>query len=159
MAPTNTEFTRRRWLCAVAPAALGVAWPFLASAHGSAPKAVVWSDPDCGCCTQWVKHLRDHRFVVTHHHVDDVSAVRKQLGMPEKYAGCHVARIDGYVIDGHVPAADIQRLLHERPKAIGLAVPDMPLGSPGMEQGGRKDPYQVLLVGSDARTTVFKSYP
>ena len=159
MATTSIDLTRRRWLCVAGTAALGGTWPAIGAARDLALRAEVWSDPDCGCCAKWVKHLEEHRFVVTHQRVNDVSAVRKQLGMPEKYAGCHVARIDGYAVDGHVPAPDILRLLYERPKAIGLAVPDMPQGSPGMEQGGRKDPFQVLLVGSDARATVFKSYP
>jgi hypothetical protein len=96
---------------------------------------------------------------VTQCRVEDVAAVRKPLGMPERYAGCHVARVGRYVFDGHVPAVDILRLMREQPQAIGLAVPNMPVGSPGMERGGTAEPYQVLLVGSDASSTVIKSYP
>lgn len=112
----------------------------------------------CECCGQWAKHLRNYQFDVTQRQVEDVSAMRKKLGMPEKYEGCHVARVGGYVIDGDVPALDVLRLLSERPRAIGQAVPGMPVGSPGKERGGRKDPCDVLLVGIDASATVFKSY-
>ncbi len=159
MVTTSTDLRRRRWLCGVAGAALAGTLPIGASAHGTEAHLEMWSNEGCGCCGLWAKHLQNYRFDVVQREVDDVAAVRRQLGMPERYAGCHVARIGRYVIDGHVPALDILRLLREQPKAIGLAVPDMPTGSPGMERGDRKEPYQVLLVGFDASATVFKSYP
>lgn len=158
MATTSTELHRRVWLREVAGLAVAGALPVLAFAHGSAVHIEMWSNQGCDCCLQWAKHLRNHQFDVAQRQVEDIAAVRKQLGMPEKYAGCHVARVDRYVIEGHVPALDILRLLREQPQAIGLAVPDMPVGSPGMERSGSKDPYQMLLVGHDGNATVFKSY-
>lgn len=155
---TSTDPTRRDWLIGAGAAALAGTLPLTSLAHGTAPHVEMWSSEGCECCDQWAKHLQNYLFVVTQRKVEDVAAVRKQLGMPEKYAGCHVARAGRYVIDGHVPALDILTLMREQPQAIGLAVPDMPAGSPGMEQGGRKDPYQVLLIGLDASATVFKSY-
>jgi hypothetical protein len=120
----------------------------------------VWKDPNCGCCADWVTHLEGHGFVVK---VLDSgnSAVRSQLGLPQKYASCHTAVTQGYVIEGHVPASDIHRLLKERPPALGLAVPGMPIGSPGMDgpaYGGRSDRYAVLLVEKNGTASVFSAY-
>lgn len=157
MATTSIE-RRRRLLLGASGLALTSVLAGMARAHGMAAHLEMWSNEGCECCGQWARHLQNYQFDVAQRQVEDVAAMRQQLGMPEKYAGCHVARVGGYVIDGHVPALDILRLLRERPRAIGLAVPDMPVGSPGMERGGRKDPYDVLLVGLDGRTTVFKSY-
>ncbi|MFC5302642.1 DUF411 domain-containing protein [Azospira restricta] len=117
----------------------------------------VYKSPYCGCCTEWVEHLRKNGFAVTTHDVDDVPAARKKLGMPERLGSCHTARIGNYVVEGHVPAADIQRLLKEKPKALGLAVPGMPPGSPGMESP-RPVPYQTLLVQPDGSTRVFAQH-
>lgn len=159
MPTTSIDSRRRTWLLGSTGVALIAVLPSLARAHGTAAHLEMWSDDGCECCTQWAKHLQNYQFDVAQRQVDDVAAMRKQLGMPEKYAGCHVARVGRYVIDGHVPALDILRLLREQPQAIGLAVPDMPVGSPGMERAGKNDPYQVLLIGLDANATVFKSYP
>ncbi len=120
----------------------------------------VWKDPNCGCCKDWVRHLEANGFQVL---VDDSgnTAARARLGIPEKLGSCHTAQVGGYAIEGHVPARDIQRLLKERPAAIGLAVPGMPVGSPGMDgplYGGRKDPFDVLLVQRDGRTQVYRAY-
>lgn len=120
----------------------------------------VWKDPNCGCCKDWIAHLEGNGFVVS---VQDQgnTAARAKAGMPQKFASCHTALIEGYVIEGHVPAADIQRLLRDKPKALGLAVPNMPIGSPGMDgaaYGGRRDPYQVLLVQKNGSSQVFNSY-
>lgn len=158
MAPTRTDVRRRGWLLGATSAVLLGALPVMASAHGAAAHLEMWSNEGCECCDQWARHLQNYAFVVTQRKVEDVAAMRQQLGMPEKYAGCHVARVGRYAVDGHVPALDILRLLREQPQAIGLAVPDMPIGSPGMERAGKKDPYQVLLIGLDANATVFKSY-
>ena len=159
MAPISTDRRRRGWLLGATGLALATALPIKGYAHGAAAHLQMWSDEGCVCCDQWAKHLRNYQFDVVQRQVDDVALVRKQLGMPEKYAGCHVARVGRYAIDGHVPALDILRLLSEQPQAIGLAVPNMPVGSPGMERDGPQDSYQVLLVGLDASATVFKSYP
>jgi len=110
----------------------------------------------CGCCGLWVDHLRSHDFAVTTQDVDDVSPFKQQAGITPALASCHTAFIDGYVIEGHVPADDIRRLLQERPDAIGLTVPGMPVGSPGMEVEGRAaDAYDVLLIHRDGSTSVF----
>ena len=159
MPTTSTDPRRRFCLLGATSIALAAALLGIAGAHGAAAHLQMWSSEGCDCCDQWAKHLRNYQFDVTQRKVEDVAAVRKQLGMPERYAGCHVARVGQYVIDGHVPALDILRLMREQPQAIGLAVPDMPVGSPGLERGGTADPYQVLLVGLDASSTVFKSYP
>lgn len=120
----------------------------------------VWKDPNCGCCKDWISHLEKSGFVAT---VSDQgnNAARARLGMPQKFASCHTATVQGYVIEGHVPAADILRLLKERPQALGLAVPGMPIGSPGMDgpaYGGQREPYQVLLVRKDGSSRAFNAY-
>lgn len=92
------------------------------------PPVEVFKSPTCGCCSKWVEHLRSNGFTVNAHDVSDVNTERKRLGMPERYSSCHTASVGGYVVEGHVPAADIQRLLKEKPKAIGISVPSMPLG-------------------------------
>ena len=129
-------------------------------AQSTAPLVQVWKDPNCGCCKDWIAHLETNGF---RSQVFDTgnTAMRARLGMPQQLGSCHTALIQGYVIEGHVPAREIQRLLKERPKALGLTVPRMPVGSPGMdgpEYGGRKDPYDVLLVARDGTSTVFQSY-
>jgi len=118
----------------------------------------VYKDPDCGCCGAWVKHLQANGFRTKVHEVRDMSPHKKKLGVPEQLASCHTAVAGGYTIEGHVPAADIKRLLAERPRAKGLAVPGMPQGSPGMETG-KFDPYDVLLFDTQGKTTVYRSYP
>lgn len=125
----------------------------------------VWKDPSCGCCQDWVAHMESHGFAVTVHDSGN-SAVRARLGIPTRLGSCHTALVEGYTIEGHVPAADVHRLLQQKPKALGIAVPGMPVGSPGMDgpaYGGRKDPYEVLLItsnrmNSDVSTRTFTSY-
>ncbi len=128
-------------------------------AHAASIPIHVYKDPGCGCCTAWVDHLKAAGFAVKVTETGDTSSVRKRLGMPDRFGGCHTATLENYVIEGHVPAAEIKRLLVMKPPAIGLAVPGMPVGSPGMEYGNRRDPYQVLLVDRKGRDTVFASYP
>jgi hypothetical protein len=118
----------------------------------------VWKDPGCGCCTKWVDHLQAAGFKVRTHEVNDMNAARARNGVPQALGSCHTARVGGYALEGHVPAADIKRLLRERPKASGLAVPGMPLGSPGME-ADRTQTYDVLLFTADGRTRVHRHYP
>lgn len=117
----------------------------------------VYKSPYCGCCGKWVEHLRQVGFEVRTHDVNDVPGARKQLGMPDQLGSCHTAKVAGYVVEGHVPAADIQRLIKEKPKAIGLAVPSMPPGSPGME-GPKPMPYNTLLVRNGGDTEVFAKH-
>jgi hypothetical protein len=116
------------------------------------PMVTVSKDPNCGCCEGWVDHLRQAGFAVTTHDMPELSALKNRLGVPEKLASCHTAQVDGYVIEGHVPADAIKRLLRERPAATGLAVPGMPVGSPGME-GGTPDLYDVVMFGKEGQRT------
>lgn len=126
-------------------------------AMAQAPVVEVFKSPRCGCCGKWVEHLRRNGFEVKAHDVEDATAARKRLGMPDRLGSCHTAKVGGYVVEGHVPAADIQRLLREKPKALGLAVPSMPPGSPGMESA-KPVPYQTLLVQSDGSISVFAQH-
>lgn len=119
----------------------------------------VYKSPLCGCCDGWVAHLREHGFEVKVHDVEDTGVHRARLGMPERFGSCHTGVVEGYAIEGHVPAEQIRKLLAARPRAVGLAVPGMPIGSPGMEQGPRVDPYSVLLVRADGGASVFARYP
>jgi len=119
-----------------------------------APRVDVYKSAACGCCGAWAEHLRQSGFEVVAHDVDSVPAARRKLGMPDRLGSCHSAKVGAYAIEGHVPAADIRRLLKEQPQALGLAVPSMPPGSPGME-GPRPVPFDTLLVGRDGATRVF----
>lgn len=126
----------------------------------SKPLVEVWKSPTCGCCKDWIKHLEANGFQVRSRDTGN-SAIRQELGMPNHLGSCHTAQVEGYVIEGHVPAKEIKRLLAERPKALGLSVPEMPIGSPGMdgaEYGGQTDPFDVLLVQRDGKTRVFAAY-
>ena len=120
----------------------------------------VWKSPTCGCCNDWIEHLEANGFSVTSFNEGNSDA-RKRLGMPVRFGSCHTAEVDGYAIEGHVPAGEIHRLLDEKPQAIGLSVPAMPRGSPGMdgpEYGGASDPYDVLLIDSDGKASIYQSY-
>lgn len=125
----------------------------------AATRVQVYKNPSCGCCAAWVDHLKAAGFAVDVTEVDDTAAVRKRFGMPERLASCHTGVVDGYALEGHVPAADIRRLLSSKPQAVGLAVPGMPVGAPGMEVGDRKDRYEVILVDRKGRESVFARYP
>ena len=143
---------------AAALAAAGVLAPLMAQTRTAVE---VWKDPNCGCCQDWVTHLEANGFSVK---VNDTgnNAARSRLGIPKALGSCHTAQIGGYAIEGHVPAADIRRLLKEKPKAVGLAVPGMPVGSPGMDgaaYGARKDAFKVMLVLQDGNSRVFNAYP
>lgn len=120
----------------------------------------VWKDPTCGCCKDWVAHLEKSGFTVKVNQIGN-DVVRERLGMPRQLGSCHTALVSGYAIEGHVPAKEIKRLLKEKPAAIGLSVPGMPVGSPGMDgsvYNGRKDPYDVLLVLKDGNSRVYQAY-
>ncbi|HEY5807260.1 MAG TPA: DUF411 domain-containing protein [Povalibacter sp.] len=125
----------------------------------TAPRIVVNKTPTCGCCGLWVKHLEKAGFVTEVHNMDDLGAVKQRVGVPYGMGSCHTAEVDGYFVEGHVPAADIKRLLRERPSAKGLTVPGMPAGSPGMEvPSGQVDRYEVFLVGKDGKTSVYATH-
>lgn len=130
------------------------------AAFAAAPMVEIWKDPNCGCCQDWVKHLNKNGFA-TKVHDEGNTAARTRLGVPAKLGSCHTGLIGGYALEGHVPAREVQRLLKEKPKAVGLAVPGMPVGSPGMDgpaYGDQRDPYDVLLVRADGSTSVYQSY-
>ncbi len=109
----------------------------------------------CGCCGHWITHLRSAGFRVTVANVADVTPTARRLGVPDDLRSCHTAAVGGYAIEGHVPAADIRRLLRERPAAAGIAVPGMPIGSPGMEHGAHRERYQTILFTRAGRRSVF----
>ncbi|OGB32425.1 MAG: metal-binding protein [Burkholderiales bacterium RIFCSPLOWO2_12_FULL_61_40] len=146
---------RRHWLAAalMLPLAGRAAQP-------QSPLVEVWKDPSCGCCKDWVAIMEQAGFSVKVFETGN-NAMRAQLGIPVELGSCHTARIAGYAIEGHVPVREIRRLLREKPKAVGLAVPGMVVGSPGMDgpvYKGRKDPYAVLLIQSNGKTSVYQKY-
>jgi hypothetical protein len=128
------------------------------SRNAFAALPVFYRSPGCGCCHIWTERMAQAGLPVGLQDSSDLSALSAGHGIPQGLEGCHVGEIDGYVISGHVPPANIKRLLSERPKARGLLVPGMPVGSPGMEMNGKTEPYDVLLLGNDGATTVFASY-
>lgn len=141
-------------LLASSPASAGD--PVPAPAISERPEIVVYKSPYCGCCTGWADHVRAHGYRVTTREIDALDIVKRTAGVPEALESCHTAVVDGYVIEGHVPASALDRLLDTRPPVRGLAVPGMPIGSPGME-GGDPEPYDVLSFGRDGEPTVFMS--
>ncbi|WP_422139282.1 DUF411 domain-containing protein [Endozoicomonas sp. ALC020] len=131
----------------------------LAKAEESLPTVMLYKTPACGCCKQWAKHMEENGFKVMSHDVPSTATYRARAGIPKGMESCHTAFIGDYAIEGHVPAADIKRLLSEKPAGVnGLTVPGMPLGSPGMEYGDRKDPYQVIGFTKDGNTSVFANH-
>ena len=138
---------------ASAPQATQVAQP----AKGPPVRMVVYKTPTCGCCRAWVDHVKAAGFEVEVQDMVDVSPVKNEHGVPQHLGSCHTALVDGYVIEGHVPADVIRRLLSERPQVAGIAVPGMPAGSPGMEMGDRKDPYDIIAFARDGKVSVFES--
>jgi len=133
----------------------------LAQASWAAPTTSVidvYKSPTCGCCNKWIDHLKTNGFTVRSHDTDNVAQHKVRLGVPPGYGACHTAEVNGYVIEGHVPAKEIARLLKDKPRARGLVVPAMPVGSPGMEAGERKDTYEVFLVNRDGSTPTYAQY-
>ncbi|QXD14742.1 DUF411 domain-containing protein [Rhodocaloribacter litoris] len=137
-------------------AVLGLA--FSLNGRAELPKMVVYKSPTCGCCSKWVDHMRAAGFTVETHDVRDVSPVKAQYGVSQRLASCHTALVDGYVVEGHVPAEQVKRLLEARPAVTGLAVPGMPMGSPGME-GAYAEAYDVLTFDAHGNTSVFAHIP
>ncbi|MBW3570104.1 MAG: DUF411 domain-containing protein [Gemmatimonadetes bacterium] len=129
-----------------------------AAAPAQNTRMVVYKTPSCGCCRAWVDHVQAAGFEVEVHDVPNVQPVKDEHGLPGHLASCHTAIVDGYVVEGHVPADVIRRMLRERPQVAGIAVPGMPVGSPGMEvPGGRKDPYDVIAFSRDGKVSVYES--
>ncbi|NUP70427.1 MAG: DUF411 domain-containing protein [Gemmatimonadaceae bacterium] len=151
----NDPINRRTMLAALLKAgALVAGLPTLARAEASS--ITVYKDPSCGCCTKWVEHLRAAGLKPVVHDRNDMDALKDSLGVPSALRACHTAVAGKYVIEGHVPAADLTRLLATKPNGVlGLAVPDMPAGSPGMEMSGRRDAYDVVAFSANGKTSVF----
>ena len=143
----------------------GAAWLTVLTLLGSGavyaqvqPKIDVYKSPTCECCDRWIEHLKREGFAVDAHIVDDLGAARRKLGMPDQYGSCHTAKVGGYVVEGHVPAADVRRMLTEKPAIAGISAPGMPMGSPGMEGPYPADRYDVVSFDAQGRTAVFSSH-
>jgi len=150
---------RRRQKIALQFGALGILLMLLAGCGEQkvAGTITVYKSPTCGCCKKWVSHLESNHFKVIAHDTLDMDKVKRELGVPASLGSCHTAVINGYIIEGHVPASAIQRLLKEKPAVAGLAVPGMPMGSPGME-GPRKDPYNALVFNRSGDAAIYERY-
>lgn len=149
---------RRQFLIATAAGSLApLAFGQRLLAMAPPPVITVYKDPDCGCCAKWVKHLSANGFVANVHDSTDMDAVKKNMRVPADLQSCHTAVVERYVIEGHVPAADIKKLLSTKPAVQGLAAPGMPVGSPGME-GGKADRYDVIAFSTDGTKRVFAKH-
>jgi hypothetical protein len=138
---------------------LATAGPRLLAAE-AVPRMQVHRSPTCGCCEAWIEHVRKAGFDVAVHSLEDLDPLKDRLGVPRRLRSCHIAEVDGYFLEGHVPATDIRRLLAERPRAKGLAVPGMPIGSPGMEVAGMTPrPFDVLRVPVTGEPSVYARHP
>lgn len=133
-----------------------VAVPVAACAKkAEAATLTVYRSPYCGCCRDWVRHIQRNGFGITEREMEDVTPVARKLGVPDGLRSCHTAEIGGYFVEGHVPPSNIKKLLRDRPNALGIAVPGMPLGSPGMDQGNQRQPFDSLLVARTGKASVF----
>lgn len=158
----DTTF-RRRSMLAVAAAITLPAWAASSgTAKAALPLVEVWKSPTCGCCGDWITYLQANGFRTKVNEVESTVPMRRRLGLDDKYGSCHTALVGGYLLEGHVPAREVKRLLQEKPKGVvGIAVPGMPLGSPGMDgpvYEGKKTPHDVLLVMRDGSASVYQSY-
>ena len=155
-----TRITLSRRAILIGGTALLAASPLQALAQGARPTIHVLKDPDCGCCSAWIEILENEGFAVTVEPSVGADLMRYKIlsGIPSEMASCHTGRIDGYMIEGHVPVADIRRLLNERPDAVGLAVPGMPYGSPGMGPESEREAYEVFLIRRDGAAMPYSSY-
>jgi len=151
MSERNPPLTRRSALLIAAVCAM----PSVPLFAADSPIITVHKDPDCGCCSGWVQHLQKSGFVTKVIETKDLDPVKRRLHVPDDLAACHTGEVSGYAVEGHVPAIALKRFLSEKPKAIGLAVPGMPSGSPGME-GGKPEPYEVVMFGPDGRRTYMR---
>lgn len=145
-------------LAALSPlASLGLVALIACSAAQAGEAVTVYKSPSCGCCQKWIDHLEANGFEVEAHDVKNVNPIKREKGVPRELASCHTAEVNGYVIEGHVPAEDIKRLLAEKPPVLGLAVPEMPVGSPGME-GPNPEAYDVMAFDQRGEAEVFSSH-
>ena len=130
----------------------------VSSAHGAPPQLTVYKTATCGCCGKWAEHMKTAGFDVQVNDVPSTAPYRQKYGVPERLMSCHTAVVNEYAVEGHVPAADVQRLLKTKPAVKGIAVPGMPIGSPGMEQGDRRDAYVVVSFDDEGRIGEFQKY-
>ncbi len=131
----------------------------LSGAADTKPSVVVYKSPTCGCCSKWIEHMKANGFDVKSTDMDDVGTVKKQYGVPVDSQSCHTALVEGYVLEGHVPATAVKKMLKDKPKVVGLAVPGMPVGSPGMEvPSGQVEPYNVVSFDKAGKTAVFEKH-
>ncbi len=143
----------------IAGALLGLATlGFLAPAHASDDEVVMYKDPNCGCCGKWAEHMREHGFKVKEVATTEMGQVKGEAGVPQALGSCHTAKVGGYVVEGHVPAADVRRMLTEKPAIAGISAPGMPMGSPGMEGPYPADRYDVVSFDAKGKTAVFASH-
>lgn len=146
--PTRSNRPSLRGL--VAAALLGLA--SLAPAFAAEDEVVMYKDPNCGCCGKWAEHMREHGFKVKEVSTSQMGVIKREAGVPQALGSCHTAKVGGYVVEGHVPAADVKRMLTDKPTVSGISAPGMPLGSPGMEIDGRQEPYEVILFTTSGRS-------
>lgn len=146
----------RRPLALVAMLAFAAA--FAAPAFAAGDEVVMYKDPNCGCCGKWAEHMRAAGFKVKEIKSTEMSTVKREAGVPQALGSCHTAKVGGYVVEGHVPAADVKRLLAEKPKVAGISAPGMPMGSPGMEGPYPADRYEVVSFAADGKTRVFATH-
>lgn len=152
MATPSIELSRRSAICLAGLAGLTGLGPMAIARTAQSTRVDVFRDPSCGCCGRWIEHLRQNGFELNVIETSDLQSIKKSAGVPSNLASCHTAKVGGYVIEGHVPAKAIRRLLEQAPDALGLAVPGMPIGSPGME-GGDPVVYDVILFGQEPQKT------
>ena len=153
---THASFRRLVFLAVLMSAAAwaGSIW---VAAQGARPQLTVYKSPTCGCCSKWVEHMKANGFDVKAIDVDDVDKVKREHGVPASAASCHTGIVNGYVVEGHVPADAVQKMLKEKPAIAGIAVPGMPMGSPGMEvPSGQKDAYTIVSFDKTGKTAVYQ---
>ena len=138
--------------------ASGFTWDEARESHHGSQQIKVYRSPNCNCCHNWIKHLEKHQFTVIDMLIHDMNTVKEALKLPAKMASCHTAIIDDYIIEGHVPADDIKQLLKDKPDIAGLSVPQMPVGTPGMEVGARKDNFIVFQFNKDGHYRIYNQY-
>lgn len=153
-----TQSARRRTRFAAAGAATVLLLGTLAWLPMQQPRPIaitMYKSPTCGCCSAWGDHMTANGFAVTVRDMDNLAPMKADAGVPARLQSCHTAIVGGYVVEGHVPADLVKKMLQEKPRVVGISVPGMPIGSPGMEQGNTKQPYDVLLFDAQGRTTVY----
>jgi hypothetical protein len=143
----------------VASISRGVEIESVSNVSEKAPTATVYRDPNCSCCEGWIKHLRSNGFRVSEIERPDMTVVKREYNVPEKLTSCHTAIVEGAVVEGHVPAGDIKRFLSEKSGALGIAAPGMPVGSPGMEIGGKREAFTVFSFDRRGKATTFERHP